>query len=115
MTEKSELELVNELEQTYYEIQLYYDFTSNSSSGTLVTVYSNVPAVSFGSTTTGKIYSNKGLTIFAPNGKYSDGTNYDNWYADGFTPTTPSLREQGWWESEYDITVTYPLTCNSGG
>lgn len=116
MTERSELELVNELEQTYYEIQLYYDFTSNScSSGTLVTVYSNVPAVSFGSTTTGKIYSNKGLTIFAPNGKYSDGTNYDNWYADGFTPTTPSLREQGWWESEYDITVTYPLTCNSGG
>ena len=116
MTERSELELVNELEQTYYEIQLYYDFTSNNcSNGTLVTVYSNVPAVSFGSTTTGKIYSNKGLTIFAPNGKYSDGTNYDNWYADGFTPTTPSLREQGWWESEYDITVTYPLTCNSGG
>jgi hypothetical protein len=116
MTERSELELVNELEQTYYEIQLYYDFTSNNcSTGTLVTVYSNVPAVSFGSTTTGKIYTNKGLTIFAPNGKYSDGTNYDNWYADGFTPTTPSLREQGWWESEYDITVTYPLTCNSGG
>ena len=116
MTERSELELVNETDKTYYEIQLYYDFSNDScTSGTLVTVYSNVPAVLFGSTTTGKIYSNKGLTVFAPNGKYSNGTNYDIWYADGFTPTTPSLRQQGWWYSEYDITVTYPLTCGSGG
>ena len=115
MTEKSELELVNETEKAYYEIQLYYDFTSdNCTSGTLVTVYSDVPAVAFGSETTGKIYSNKGLSIYAPNGKYSNGTNYDTWYADGNTPTTPSLRVQGWWESEYDELTTYPLTCGGG-
>lgn len=115
MTERSELELVNETEKTYYEIQLRYDFSGNNcGSGTLVTVYSDVPAVSFGSETTGKIYSNKGLSIYAPNGKYSNGTNYDTWYADGNTPTTPSLREQGWWESEYDESVTYPLICGGG-
>ena len=115
MTERSELELVNETEKTYYEIQLRYDFSGNNcGSGTLVTVYSDVPAISFGSETTGKIYSNKGLSIYAPNGKYSNGTNYDTWYADGNTPTTPSLREQGWWESEYDESVTYPLICGGG-
>lgn len=114
-TERSELELVNETEKSYYEIQLYYDFTGSScTSGTLVTVYSDVPAVAFGSETTGKIYSNKGLSIYAPNGKYSNGTNYDTWYADGNTPTTPSLRVQGWWESEYDELTTYPLTCGGG-
>lgn len=115
MTERSELELVNETEKTYYEIQLRYDFSGNNcGSGTLVTVYSDVPAISFGSETIGKIYSNKGLSIYAPNGKYSNGTNYDTWYADGNTPTTPSLREQGWWESEYDESVTYPLICGGG-
>ena len=116
MTEKSKLELLNVLPPTYFEIQLYYDFTSNScSSGTLVTVYSDVPSVTFGSETVGKIYANKSLTVYAPNGKYGNGTNYDTWYADGMTPTTPSLREQGWWYSEYDISVSYPLTCSGGG
>jgi len=115
MTERSELELVNETEKAYYEIQLRYDFSGNNcSSGTLVTVYSDVPAISFGSETTGKIYSNKGLSIYAPSGKYSDGTNYDTWTADGYTPTTPSLREQGFWDSEYDELISYPLSCDIG-
>ena len=30
-------------------------------------------------------------------------------------PTTPSLREQGWWESEYDESITYPRVCSGGG
>lgn len=116
MSEKSKLELLNVLPPTYYEIQLRYDFSGSScSSGTLVTVYSDVPTITFGSETVGKIYSNKSLTIYAPNGKYSNGTNYDNWYADGNTPTAPSIRTQGWWESEYDESVTYPLTCTGGG
>ena len=116
MTERSELELVNETEKTYYEIQLRYDFSGNNcGSGTLVTVYSDVPAISFGSETTCKIYSNKGLSVYAPSGKYSDGTNYDTWTADGYTPTTPSLREQGFWDSEYDELTSYPLSCDIGG
>lgn len=115
-TEKSNLELLNVLPPTYYEIQLYYSFSGDTcNTGTLVTVYSDVASITFGTETTGKIYSNKSLTIYAPNGKYSNGTNYDTWYADGMTPTAPSLRKQGWWYSEYDISVTYPLTCSGGG
>jgi hypothetical protein len=115
-TEKSSLELLNVLPPTYYEIQLYYDFTGNScNSGTLVTVYSDVASITFGTETTGKIYANKSLTIYAPNGKYGNGTNYDTWYADGMTPTAPSLRVQGWWYSEYDTGGGYPLICSGGG
>lgn len=116
MTEKSQLELLNVLPPTYYEIQLYYGFGTNlCSTGTLVTVYSDVPSITFGSETTGKIYSNKSLTVFAPNGKYGNSSNYDTWYADGMTPTAPSLRVQGWWYSEYDTGGGYPLTCSGGG
>jgi hypothetical protein len=116
MTEKSKLELLNVLPPTYHEIQLYYDFTGNTcNSGTLVTVYSDVASVTFGSETVGKIYANKSLTVFAPSGKYGNGTNYDTWTADGYTPTTPSLRAQGFWESEYDELTFYPLSCSGGG
>ena len=116
MSEKSKFELLNVLPPTYYEIQLYYGFGTNlCNTGTLVTVYSDVPSITFGSETTGKIYSNKSLTVFAPNGKYGNSNNYDNWYADGMTMTTPSYRKQGFWQSEFDVTVSYPLTCSGGG
>jgi len=116
MTEISKFELLNVLPPTYYEIQLYYAFSGNAcDNGTLVTVYSDVPSITFGSETTGKIYSNKSLTVFAPNGKYGNSNNYDNWYADGMTMTTPSYRKQGFWQSEFDVTVSYPLTCSGGG
>ncbi len=115
-TRKSNLELLNVLPPTYFEIQLYYGFGTNlCDTGTLVTVYSDVASITFGSETVGKIYSNKALTIYAPNGKYGNSNNYDNWYADGMTMTTPSFRKQGFWQSEYDITVSYPLTCSGGG
>jgi len=116
MTEKSNLELLNVLPPTYYEIQLYYAFSGNTcNNGTLVTVYSDVATITFGSETSGKIYANKSLTVFAPNGKYGNSNNYDNWYADGMTMTTPSYRKQGFWQSEFDVTVSYPLTCSGGG
>lgn len=116
MTERSELELINETEKSYYEIQLRYHTSSSSvCSADFVTVYSDVPDVTFGTETTGKIYKNKGLSIYADTGYYSDGSNFDQWYSDGNTPTTPSLREQGWWESEYDETITYPRACSGGG
>ena len=104
------------LPPTYYAIQLYYGFGTNlCNTGTSVTVYSNVASISFGAETTGKIYANKSLTVFAPNGKYGNSTNYDTWYADGMTPTAPSLRQQGWWYSEHDTIVSYPLICSGGG
>jgi len=116
MTEKSNIELLNVLPPTYYEIQLYYAFSGNTcNNGTLVTVYSDVATITFGSETSGKIYANKSLTVFAPNGKYGNSNNYDNWYADGMTMTTPSYRKQGFWQSEFDVTVSYPLTCSGGG
>ena len=115
-SEKTTLELLNVLPPTYYEIQLYYGFGTNlCNTGTSVTVYSNVASISFGAETTGKIYANKSLTVFAPNGKYGNSTNYDTWYADGMTPTAPSLRQQGWWYSEHDTIVSYPLICSGGG
>jgi len=115
-SEITNLELLNVLPPTYYEIQLYFGFGNNlCDTGTLVTVYSDVASISFGSVTTGKIYSNKSLTVFAPNGKYGNSNNYDNWYADGMTMTTPSYRKQGFWQSEFDVTVSYPLTCSGGG
>ena len=115
-SEITNLELLNVLPPTYYEIQLYFGFGSNlCDTGTLVTVYSDVASISFGSETTGKIYANKSLTVFAPNGKYGNSNNYDNWYADGMTMTTPSYRKQGFWQSEFDVTVSYPLTCSGGG
>lgn len=116
MTERSELELVNETEKTFYVIRLRYSTSSSSvCSADFVTVYSDVPAVAFGTETTGKIYKNKALSIYADTGYYSNGSHFDQWYADGNTPTTPSLREQGWWESEYDISITYPRVCSGGG
>ena len=116
MTEKSQLELLNVLPPIYYEIQLYYAFSGNTcNNGTLVTVYSDVATITFGSETSGKIYANKSLTVFAPNGKYGNSNNYDTWYADGMTMTTPSYRKQGFWQSEFDVTVSYPLTCSGGG
>ena len=115
-SEITNLELLNVLPPTYYEIQLYFGFGTNlCNTGTLVTVYSDVASISFGSETTGKIYSNKSLTVYAPNGKYGNSNNYDNWYADGMTMTTPSYRKQGFWQSEFDVTVSYPLTCSGGG
>lgn len=115
-SQTTNLELLNVLPPTYYEIQLYYGFGTNlCDTGTLVTVYSDVASITFGSETTGKIYANKSLTVFAPNGKYGNSTNYDNWYADGMTMTTPSYRKQGFWQSEFDVTVSYPLTCSGGG
>ena len=116
MTERSELELVNETEKTFYVIRLRYSTSSSSvCSADYVTLYSDVPAVAFGTETTGKIYKNKALSIYADTGYYSNGSHFDQWYSDGFTPTTPSLREQGWWESEYDISITYPRVCSGGG
>ena len=116
MTERSELELVNETEKTYYEIRLRYSTSSSSvCSAGFVTVYSDVSAVTFSTETSGKIYKNKGLSIYADTGYYSNGSHFDQWYADGNTPTTPSLREQGWWESEYDESITYPRVCSGGG
>ena len=115
MTERSELELVNETEKTYYEIRLRYSTSSSSvCSADFVTVYSDVSAVTFSTETSGKIYKNKGLSIYADTGYYSNGSHFDQWYSDGFTPTTPSLREQGWWESEYDESIIYPRVCSGG-
>jgi len=124
ITGKSNLEILNELESDSFTLSLYYSPTGtpcpNNPSRTLVTVYSDVASVTFGTQgviqTIGKIYSNKELTIYADTGNYGyggTGSKYDKWNKINYTPTAPSLLLEGWWQSEFEnAQFEYPKQCS---
>ena len=124
ITGKSNLEILNELEADSFTLSLYYSPTGtpcpNNPSRTLVTVYSDVASVTFGTQgviqTIGKIYSNKELTIYADTGNYGyggTGSKYDKWNKINYTPTAPSLLLEGWWQSEFEnAQFEYPKQCS---
>ena len=124
ITGKSSFEILNELSPNHFILTLYYSLTGtpcpNNPNRTLVTVYSDVASITFGSQngtqTIGELYADKELTVYAPTGNYGyggTGSKWDKWNKINYTPTAPSLLLEGWWQSEFEnATGEYPKQCS---